>query len=49
MGVLKWIEQTVSDPKYFEMQMDHTPVHLTLLDEVYELTDLVSRLEMSSN
>jgi len=33
-GVLRWIEQTVSDPTYFEKQMDHTPLHLALLDEV---------------
>ncbi|CAK8695731.1 negative elongation factor D-like [Clavelina lepadiformis] len=33
-GVLKWVEQTVSDPKYFEKQMDHTPLHLILLDEI---------------
>jgi len=34
MGVLKWIEQVVSDSKYFEKQMDETPLHLILLDEV---------------
>lgn len=34
MGVLKWVDQTVSDPTYFEKQMDNTPLHLTLLDEV---------------
>nr|XP_002129224.1 negative elongation factor C/D [Ciona intestinalis] len=33
-GVLKWIEQIVSDSTYFEKQMDHTPLHLTLLDEI---------------
>lgn len=34
MGVLRWVDQTVSDPSYFEKQMDHTPIHLTLLDEI---------------
>ncbi|XP_039265499.1 negative elongation factor D-like [Styela clava] len=34
MGVLKWVDQTVSDSAYFEKQMDHTPLHLTLLDEI---------------
>lgn len=34
MGVLKWVDQTVSDPSYFEKQMDHTPIHLMLLDEI---------------
>jgi len=43
MGVLKWIEQTVSDAKYFERQMDHTPLHLILLDEVVTCHDLLHR------
>lgn len=34
IGVLKWVEQIVSEPAYFEKQIDHTPLHLTLLDEV---------------
>uniref|UniRef100_H2ZKV4 Negative elongation factor C/D n=1 Tax=Ciona savignyi TaxID=51511 RepID=H2ZKV4_CIOSA len=33
-GVLKWVEQIVSDSTYFEKQMDHTPLHLLLLDEI---------------
>lgn len=34
MGVLKWVDWTVSEPRYFQLQTDHTPVHLALLDEV---------------
>lgn len=34
MGVLKWVDWTVSEPSYFQLQTDHTPVHLALLDEV---------------
>ncbi|CAM5152582.1 unnamed protein product [Eretmochelys imbricata] len=33
MGVLKWVDWTVSEPRYFQLQTDHTPVHLALLDE----------------
>lgn len=34
MGVLKWVDWTVSEPRYFQLQTDHTPVPLALLDEV---------------
>uniref|UniRef100_A0A4W3JDL7 Negative elongation factor complex member C/D n=1 Tax=Callorhinchus milii TaxID=7868 RepID=A0A4W3JDL7_CALMI len=34
MGVLKWVDWTVSEPSYFQLQTDHTPVHLALLDEI---------------
>ncbi|XP_008994443.1 negative elongation factor C/D isoform X2 [Callithrix jacchus] len=37
MGVLKWVDWTVSEPRYFQLQTDHTPVHLALLDEVLQL------------
>nr|CAB3266936.1 negative elongation factor C/D [Phallusia mammillata] len=40
-GVLRWIDQTVSDPTYFEKQMDHTPLHLTLLDEIVSCHQLI--------
>lgn len=32
--MLKWVDWTVSEPRYFQLQTDHTPVHLALLDEV---------------
>lgn len=35
MGVLKWVDWTVSEPRYFQLQTDHTPIHLALLDEVW--------------
>ncbi|XP_041096021.1 negative elongation factor D-like isoform X2 [Polyodon spathula] len=34
MGLLKWVDWTVSEPRYFQLQTDHTPVHLALLDEI---------------
>ena len=34
MGVLRWIDFTVSDSSYFKLNTDHTPLHLILLDEV---------------
>ena len=34
MGVLKWVDYTVSDESYFKLNTDHTPLHLVLLDEV---------------
>ncbi|XP_046534877.1 negative elongation factor C/D isoform X3 [Equus quagga] len=37
MGVLKWVDWTVSEPRYFQLQTDHTPVHLALLDEVLDV------------
>ena len=34
MGVLRWVDFTVSDTSYFNLNTDHTPLHLILLDEV---------------
>ncbi|KAL8585779.1 hypothetical protein ACOMHN_040561 [Nucella lapillus] len=34
MGVLKWVDYTVSDPSYFKLNTDHTPLHLVLVDEI---------------
>ena len=34
MGLLKWIDMTVSAKSYFTLNTDHTPLHLVLLDEV---------------
>ena len=34
MGLLKWVDFTVSDPSFFKLLTDSTPVHLALLDEV---------------
>ncbi|MBW03297.1 Negative elongation factor C/D, partial [Eschrichtius robustus] len=34
MGVLKWVDWSVSEPKYFQLQTRCTPVHLALLDQI---------------
>ncbi|XP_032827189.1 negative elongation factor C/D [Petromyzon marinus] len=34
MGVLHWVDWTVSEASYFKLQTDHTPLHLALLDEI---------------
>uniref|UniRef100_A0A8C4R0H5 Negative elongation factor complex member C/D n=1 Tax=Eptatretus burgeri TaxID=7764 RepID=A0A8C4R0H5_EPTBU len=44
VGVLRWVDWTVSEPSYFKLQTDHTPVHLALLDEVHGAWDLLSCL-----
>ena len=38
MGILKWVDYTVSDASYFKLNTDHTPLHLVLLDEVMTRT-----------
>ncbi|CAI9717071.1 negative elongation factor D-like [Octopus vulgaris] len=34
MGVLRWVDYTVSDKSYFKLNTDHTPLHLVLVDEI---------------
>lgn len=34
MGILVWVRYTVSEPSYFKLTTDHTPIHLALLDEI---------------
>ncbi|XP_017779024.1 PREDICTED: negative elongation factor D [Nicrophorus vespilloides] len=34
VGVVRWVEYTVTDSSYFKLQTEHCPVHLALLDEV---------------
>lgn len=34
IGVLKWVDETVSDKSYFKLNTDHTPLHLVLVDEI---------------
>lgn len=34
MGILVWVKYTVSEPNYFQLTTDHTPIHLALLDEI---------------
>lgn len=34
VGVIRWVECTVTEPSYFKLCTEHTPTHLALLDEV---------------
>jgi len=34
VGIIRWVECTVTEPSYFKLCTEHCPVHLALLDEV---------------
>lgn len=34
VGIVRWVESTVTEPSYFKLCTEHTPIHLALLDEV---------------
>lgn len=34
LGVIRWVDYTVSEKSYFKLSTEHTPLHLALLDEV---------------
>lgn len=34
LGIIRWVECTVTEPSYFKLCTEHCPVHLALLDEV---------------
>lgn len=34
LGVVRWVDCTVSEKSYFKLSTEHTPLHLALLDEV---------------
>ncbi|XP_035205730.1 negative elongation factor D-like [Stegodyphus dumicola] len=34
LGVVRWVDFTVSEKSYFKLSTEHTPLHLALLDEV---------------
>jgi hypothetical protein len=34
VGVIRWVECTVTEPSYFKLSTEHTPVHIALLDEI---------------
>jgi len=34
VGVVRWVECTVTEPSYFKLCTEHTPLHLAVLDEV---------------
>ncbi|XP_063704587.1 negative elongation factor D [Culicoides brevitarsis] len=37
VGVIRWVENTVTEPSYFKLCTDSCPVHLVILDEVATL------------
>lgn len=41
IGVIRWVECTVTEPSYFKLSTEHTPLHLALLDEVVTLHPLL--------
>ncbi|XP_020892734.1 negative elongation factor C/D [Exaiptasia diaphana] len=47
MGILKWVDYTVSDPSFFKLMTDSTPVHLSLLDELVTCHPLQHRLVLN--
>ncbi|XP_073233428.1 negative elongation factor D-like [Porites lutea] len=47
MGLLKWVDCTVSDPSFFKLLTDSTPVHLALLDEISSCHVLQHRLVLN--
>ncbi|XP_044268855.1 negative elongation factor D [Tribolium madens] len=34
VGIIRWVECTVTEASYFKLSTEHTPIHLALLDEV---------------
>lgn len=34
IGIVRWVECIVTEPSYFKLSTEHTPIHLALLDEV---------------
>lgn len=34
VGVVRWVECTVTEPSYFKLSIEHCPIHLAMLDEV---------------
>lgn len=34
IGIIRWVECTVTEPSYFKLSTEQTPIHLALLDEV---------------
>lgn len=34
VGLLYWVQSTVTEPSFFKLCTEHTPIHLTLLDEI---------------
>ncbi|CAB3367523.1 Hypothetical predicted protein [Cloeon dipterum] len=43
VGVVRWVECVVTEPSYFKLCTEHTPIHLALLDEVVTCHQLLHR------
>ncbi|KAG5887037.1 hypothetical protein JTB14_029996 [Gonioctena quinquepunctata] len=41
IGIIRWVECTVTEPSYFKLCTEHTPIHLALIDEVVTLHPLL--------
>jgi negative elongation factor C/D len=41
VGVIRWVECTVTEPSYFKLCTEHCPIHLALLDEVVACHNLL--------
>ncbi|XP_058790616.1 negative elongation factor D isoform X1 [Phymastichus coffea] len=41
VGVIRWVECTVTEPSYFKLCTEHCPIHLALLDEVVSCHNLL--------
>jgi negative elongation factor C/D len=43
VGVVRWVECVVTEPSYFKLCTEHTPIHLAILDEVVTCHQLLHR------
>lgn len=34
VGIIHWVHAEVTEPSYFNLTMEHTPIHIALLDEI---------------
>lgn len=41
VGLIRWVECTVTEPSYFKLCTEHCPLHLALLDEVVSCNPLL--------
>ena len=41
VGVVRWVECTVTEPSYFKLCTEHCPIHLALIDEVVSCHNLL--------
>jgi len=41
VGIVRWVECTVTEPSYFKLSTEHCPLHMAMLDEVVNLHTLL--------